>query len=225
MQVGTVGSATTVTAGHAAGASSMCYAFDIAALDHADLVISVTTDTLTDTVIQGYKDAGLLDREKGFGIAEGSIALIVERLSHAEARGARIYGEIVGFGIASDARGVGQWDPRGDGVERAMRTALDAAGLRPEQIAAVWSSEAGLRAADVPEQAAIQRVFGDSVTVLAPKKQLGEPVGAGAPLNAALALEGWAEGAEDRAPKGPVVVNSESLGGTHFSIVLTPYDA
>src|SRR5437764_576373 len=74
MQVGAVGSATTVTAGHAASASSISYSFDIAAFDHADLVISISTDTLTDTVIEGYKDAGLLDRQNGFGIAEGSVA-------------------------------------------------------------------------------------------------------------------------------------------------------
>jgi 3-oxoacyl-[acyl-carrier-protein] synthase II len=225
MQVGTVGSATTVTAGHGAGASSICYAFDIAAFDHADMVISIAADTLTDTVLQGYKDLGLLAPDNGFALAEGAVALVLERLSHAQQRAAHIYGEIVGFGIASDAKGVGRFDPRGQGVERAMSVALEMAGLQPGDIKAVWASQSGLRAADMGEEAAIRKLFGDGVTVIAPKKQMGEPMGVGASLNAALALEGWKQGATDKDPSGPILINSDSLGGTHFSIVLVPHAA
>ena len=49
-------------------------------------------------------------------------------------------------------------------------------------------------------------------------------MGAGASLNTALALKGWREGDEEASPKGPIVVNSASLGGTNFSIVLGPVD-
>ena len=58
--------------------------------------------------------------------------------------------------------------------------------------------------------------------MIAPKLMLGEPMGAGASLNAALALKGWQEGDEENSPAGPVLVNSLSLGGTNFSLVLTP---
>jgi len=58
--------------------------------------------------------------------------------------------------------------------------------------------------------------------VIAPKLLLGEPMGAGVSLCAALALKGWQEGDEEASPKGPILVNGASLGGTNFSIVLAP---
>jgi 3-oxoacyl-[acyl-carrier-protein] synthase II len=228
MNVGTVGPTTTVTAGHAAGASSLTYGYDLVSHDQADAVVSVVADTLTDTVIDGYKGLGVLSNgtsEGGFALAEGGVALVVERLSKAQARGAHIYGEVLGYGIASDGKGVGRFDPRGFGLERAMKTALDRAGVKPEDIKAIWASAAGHRLADVAEQAAIKRVFGESVRVLTPKTLLGEPMGVGGSLDAALALKSWQERATDIAPAGPVLVNSSSFGGTHFSIVLAPYSA
>ena len=59
---------------------------------------------------------------------------------------------------------------------------------------------------------------GRDVAVLAPKLLLGEPMGAGGSLTTALALKGWEHGAS----AGPVLVNSLSLGGTNFSVVLAP---
>jgi 3-oxoacyl-[acyl-carrier-protein] synthase II len=130
---------------------------------------------------------------------------------------------MLGFGIASDGRGVGKFDREGQGVERAMRVALERAGLQPKDIKAVWSSAAGYRPADEAEQKAIRRLFGDSVPVVSPKVKLGEPMGAGGALNAVLALKSWQHAEASAAPAGPVLVNSGSLGGTHFSIALAPY--
>lgn len=224
MQVGTVGPATTVTAGHAAGASSLTYGWDLVSRNQSDATVCVAGDTLTDTVIQGYNELGLVDSGNGgFALAEAGVALVLERLSKAQARGARIYGEVLGYGIASDGRGVARFDPQGHGLERAMRIAMERAGVKPEDVKAVWASESGHRLADAAEAAAIERLFGDRVKIIAPKKLLGEPMGAGAALNAALALKGWQEGDADASPAGVVLVNSQSLGGTHFSIVLAPY--
>jgi 3-oxoacyl-[acyl-carrier-protein] synthase II len=225
MQTGAIGVASTVTAGHAAGASAMTYAFDLAAAGKADAVLCLATDTLTDAVLDGYRDLGVLttaepgsESSDGFALAEGSVGLLLERLSHARARGARAYGELRGYAITSDAQGVGRIDERGEGVERAMRLALEAAGIEPGDISAVWASACGSPAADRAEAEAIRRVFGDDVEVKAPKRLLGEPMGAGGSLNTALALKSWQHGA----PEGPVLVNSLSLGGTNFSIVLAP---
>ena len=111
-------------------------------------------------------------------------------------------------------------DTEGRGIERAMRQALERAGLEPGEVTAVWSAAAGHRIADAAEAAAISRVFGDGATVHSPKLRLGEPIGAGASLNAALALLAWEHGA----PRGPALVNGLSLGGTNFSLVLAPVD-
>jgi 3-oxoacyl-[acyl-carrier-protein] synthase II len=225
MQVGAVGVASTVTAGHAAGASALTYAFDLSSSGKADAVICVATDTLTDTVLDAYRDLGVLgggepgsDEQGGFALAEGCVALVLERQSQAQSRGARSYGEVLGYAITSDARGIGRIDEEGEGIERAMRLALERAGVEPGQITAVWASAAGLAVADDAETAAIRRVFGDGVTVSEPKRILGEPMGAGGALNTALALKSWEHGATS----GPVLVNSLSLGGTNFSVVLAP---
>jgi 3-oxoacyl-[acyl-carrier-protein] synthase II len=226
IKIGALGSASTVTAGHAAGASALCYGFDLAATDHADAVICIGADTLTDTVLDAYRELGLLrggNGEAGMALAEAGIGILVERARHATARGATAYAEISGYGITSDAAGIARLDPEGHGLERAMRVALARAGLEPEQVVAVWSARCGLELADVAEDAAIGRLFGaHPPRVMAPKLNLGEPMGAGAPLSVALALGGWQAGEEGGSPKGPILVNSTSLGGTNFAIVLVP---
>jgi 3-oxoacyl-[acyl-carrier-protein] synthase II len=226
---GILGSASTVTAGHGAGASALCYGVDLTSTDHADAIVCVGADTLTDTVIAAYRGLGLLaDGEapgtgNGMVLAEAGIGVLVERLRHATERGATPYAEVVGHGITSDAVGIGRVDRAGEGVERAMRLALERAGLAPDEIVAVWASRCGHAVADAAEEAAIGRVFGSaSPRVMAPKLRLGEPMGAGAPLSVAIALAGWRRGDEEASPKGPILVNSTSLGGTNFSIALKP---
>jgi 3-oxoacyl-[acyl-carrier-protein] synthase II len=204
----------------------LTYAFDLATSGKADAMVSVAADALTDTVVDAYRDLGSLTGSEpgsngsgGFALAEGAIAFVVERLSKAKERGARIYGEILGYGITSDAVGVGRIDKEGAGVERAMRIALEQAGVEAGDVTAVWSSAAGFRIADEAEAAAIERVFGGGANVQRPKLKLGEPMGVGGAMNAALALKSWEQG-----DSGPVIVNSLSLGGTNFSVVLAPAD-
>jgi 3-oxoacyl-[acyl-carrier-protein] synthase II len=223
IKVGIVGPTSTVTAGHAAGASSLIYAYDLAAENQADAMVAIAADAITDTVLQAYQELGALASSEpgtngtGFALSEGSVVLVLERLSKAKERGAKIYGEILGYGITSDAVGVGMIDKSGDGIERAMRLALERADLKPEDITAVWASASGHKYADPAERQAIERVFGENANVQMPKLKLGEPMGAGGALNAALALKSYEGGSA-----GPVLVNSLSLGGTNFSIVLGP---
>jgi 3-oxoacyl-[acyl-carrier-protein] synthase II len=253
IKVGALGSASTVTVGHAAGAASLCYGCDLAATDHADAVLCLGADSLTDTVIAAYRELGVLrssadgggspadggagaadggagaanggveasngSSAPGMALAEAGVAVLVERLGAARARGARIRGEVLGYAITSDARGIGRIDPEGEGLERAMRLALEQAGVPAQELAAVWSARCGLAAADEAEAKAIERVAGADVKVNAPKLKLGEPMGAGASLSVALALAAWEHGTD----VGPVLVNSTSLGGTNIAIVLAPY--
>ena len=226
---GILGSASTVTAGHAAGASAMCYGFDLTTMDHADAIVSLAVDTLTDTVVEAYKELGVVATSKndacgGFALAEGGFAVLVERLGAARARGAEPLGEIRGFAITCDAVGVGKIDTEGEGIERAMRLALERAGVSLSDVVAVWANRNGLEVADEAEAKAIERLLGSAVPVLAPKLLLGEPMGAGAGLATTLALEGWARGDEAHSPRGPVLVNSLSLGGTNIALVLAPID-
>jgi len=232
IKVGVQGSASTVTAGHAAGAASLCYGYDLAATDHADAVLCLGADSLTDTVITAYRELGVLvcpadggagasangADSPGMALSEAGVAVLVERLGFARERGARIHGEVLGYAITSDACGIGRLDPDGEGLERAMRLALTRSAVPAEELAAVWATRCGLGVADEAEAKAIERVLGADVRVNAPKLLLGEPMGAGASLSIALAIAAW----EHDTDVGPVLINSASLGGTNFAIVLAP---
>ena len=180
---------------------------------------------MTDAVIQGYQDLGVLTKSEpgsadahGFALAEGSVGLVLERLSHAQARGATPLAEVLGYAVTSDAEGVGRVDPEGKGIEAAMRSALERAGLQPADIGTIWANASGLEVVDEAERQAIERVFGDGANVVKPKLLFGEPMGMGGSLNAALAVQSWRSGEDGR----PALVNSLSLGGTNIAIVLGP---
>jgi 3-oxoacyl-[acyl-carrier-protein] synthase II len=189
-------------------------------------VLAIGADTLTDAVVSGYRALGVVagsepgsDTARGFAIAEAGITLVLERLGKAKERGARIYGEVLGYAVTSDGKGVGKWDTTGGGIERAMRIALERSGVAPEDVGAIWSAASGLRVADRAERRAIDRVFGEGADVRTPKLKLGEPIGAGGSLSAALALRSWQDGEAAK----PAIVNSLSLGGTNISFVLAPF--
>ncbi|TXS01808.1 3-ketoacyl-ACP synthase [Streptomyces sp. col6] len=218
MNVGAKGPTSTVTTGHAAGASALTVAHDLLLQHRADAVLCPAVEDLSPGVLEAYRQLPLFD-SPDYTLAEAGIALVLERESTARARGARILAEFAGHGTASDARGIGRWDPQGGGVERAMRQALDQAGVEPAELTGIWANAAGLKRADAPEALATDRlaVPGDT-PVHTPKQVLGEPAGAGAQLSALLAVTGWERGMAS----GPVLINSSSLGGTHISLVLRP---
>jgi len=124
------------------------------------------------------------DRERsGWVPGEGAGILILEEREHALRRGARIYGEILGFGSGCDANPAGGLDPEGGGTEVAMRAALRSAGLSPSDVGHVNAHGAATVESDLAEARAIGRVFGDSgsVPVTALKGYYGNSVsGSGA---------------------------------------------
>jgi 3-oxoacyl-[acyl-carrier-protein] synthase II len=219
--LGTKGPTSTLTSGHAAGAAALGVAYDILRAGHAERLLVPAVEAFSPGTLDAYRSIPLFGSAAahGYTLAEAGITLVLERRASAERRGAPIHAVVLGHATASDACGIGRWDPSGDGMERAMREALRSAGLRPDHISTVWANAAGLAAADRPEQAAVERVFDmDQVRFEAPKRVLGEPVGAGAHLSAVLAIGGWRQGGAHR----PVLINSSSLGGTHTSLVLSP---
>lgn len=214
IKIGVIGPTSTVCAGHAAGAHALTYAADLLRTDHADAMVALAADALTDTVADAYADLGVLGPD-GFPLAEAGVALLLERRGHALARGAPIRGRLAGYGIACDARGVGRWDLDGDGTARAVTEALRDAGVAAGDLAAVYTAAAGLATADDAEARGLDRVLGASGPPrLAVKRTVGEPMGAGAAVSAAAALAAGLD--------GPTLVTSTSLGGTHIAIVLTP---
>jgi nodulation protein E len=123
----------------------------------------------------------------GMILGEGGAMLVLEPLERALARGARIYGEIVGFGMSADASHITQ--PSAEGAARAMRGALRDAGLTAEQVGYINAHGTATQANDPTETAAIRAVFGahaDKLAVSSTKSMHGHALGA------AGALEGVA---------------------------------
>lgn len=134
-----------------------------------------------------------LDRN-GMLLGEGAGILILESLEHARARGASIYGELAGFGLTADAHHLVQ--PSVEGPTRAMKDALDDAGLPPEEIDYINTHGTGTVTNDNVEATSIRNVFGshtDRLQVSSTKSMHGHALGAAGALEAvavALALRG-----------------------------------
>jgi 3-oxoacyl-[acyl-carrier-protein] synthase II len=117
----------------------------------------------------------------GFVMGEGSGIVILEELEHARKRGATIHGEIVGYGATGDAYHLTAPAPNGEGAQRAMKRALNDAGLRPDEIQYINAHGTSTPANDLNETAAINAVFGDcakSVNVSSTKSATGHMLGA-----------------------------------------------
>ena len=98
-------------------------------------------------------------------MGEGAAMFLFEELEHAKQRGARIYGEISGFGLSSDASHITQ--PSIDGPARAVRMALAEAKVNPEEVDYINAHGTGTRVNDVTETRVIKEVFGEHAQKLA----------------------------------------------------------
>ena len=133
------------------------------------------------------------DRDRdGFVISEGAGIVVVEELEHAQARGAKIYCELTGYGLSADAYHMTAPPPDGEGAVRAMQMALEHARISPDQVDYINAHATSTDIGDVCETRAIKKVFGDhayKVSISSTKSMTGHSLGgAGGIEMAACAL-------------------------------------
>ncbi|HEY1415081.1 MAG TPA: beta-ketoacyl-ACP synthase II [Caulobacteraceae bacterium] len=182
----------------------------------------------------------------GFVMGEGAGVLVLEELEHAKARGARIYAEVVGYGLAGDAYHITAPAEDGDGGYRAMRAAIAHAGLQPSDIDYINAHGTSTPLGDEIELGAVERVMGNAaarVTMSSTKSAIGHLLGAAGAVEAAFSVlairdqiapptlnldNPSVETAIDLAPHKAkprkidvALSNSFGFGGTNASVIFT----
>lgn len=133
----------------------------------------------------------------GFVIAEGSAVLVLEEAGHATRRGAKIYGEVVGYGMSGDAYHITAPGPDGDGAQRSMRMALRHAGATPADIGYVNAHGTSTPLNDKTETFAMKQVFGEaaySIPVSSTKSMIGHTLGAAGAIESLICLLAMRDG-------------------------------
>lgn len=187
----------------------------------------------------------------GFVCGEGAGTLVLESLTRAKRRGARILAEVVGFGASSDAFHITKPAPEGEGGRRAMEIALKDAKLAPAAIDYINAHGTSTPAGDVEEAKAITKLFGahaldKQLWVSSTKSMMGHLLGAAGAVEAAICIKAMETGVipptinlEDQDPECPLdfvpnharerrirraLTNSFGFGGTNASVVLAAFE-
>ena len=256
MRYGWQGPCETVTTACAASTHALGNAARLIAWGRCDAVLAGGSESsMTATALAGFRNMTALTssgvsmpfdaRRDGFVMSEGAAVLLLEELDAARARGARIYGEIVGAASTADAYHITAPSPGGSGAVACMELALADAGLQPSDITHVNAHGTSTPLNDAAEAEAMAKVFGaPGPVVTSIKGATGHSLGAAGAIEAAAVLLSMEHrqvpptmgttqvdpemtidvvlGAPRDWEPGPTISNSFGFGGHNGSLVLTP---
>jgi 3-oxoacyl-[acyl-carrier-protein] synthase II len=207
LELGARAGAHTPVSACSSGAEAIGYAVQMIRSGRADVVVAGGTEAAMHPMpIAGFAAMQALSTRNdapeqasrpydtgrdGFVLGEGAAVIVMESEEHAKARGARIYAEVAGVGMSSDAYHIAAPDPEGAGAARAMRDAVDSAGLSPKDIVHINAHATSTPVGDIAESNAIRLAFGDDVDhmpVSATKSMTGHLLGAAGALEAIFTI-------------------------------------
>lgn len=193
---GAKGPNSSVATACAAGSHAVGDAYEIIKYGRADAMITGGVESVvTRTCIAGFgamkalstrnddpaKASRPFERDRdGFVVGEGSGIMIIESLEHAQARGAKIYAEIVGYGMSGDGYHITSPPPDGEGAARCMLSALENAGIQPDRIDYINAHGTSTPLNDLYETRAVKMAFGDAaqkVAISSTKSMTGHLLG------------------------------------------------
>jgi 3-oxoacyl-[acyl-carrier-protein] synthase II len=263
---GAKGPNSSVATACAAGSHAVGDAYETVKYGRADAMITGGVESVvTRTCIAGFgamkalstrnddpqKASRPFDKDRdGFVVGEGSGILIIESLEHALERSARIYAEIVGYGMSGDGYHITSPPPDGDGASRCMQAALDNAGIQPHEIGYINAHGTSTPLNDLYETRAIKATFGDvakKVAISSTKSMTGHLLGGSGGIETvftALAIRNkvlpptinlenpgdecdldYIPNVARQAEVEYAMSNSFGFGGTNASLILKRYSA
>ena len=212
IQFGLKGKSINVVTACATGTNCIGEAFRTIQYGDADIMLAGGTESsVTPIGIAGFTALTALtssedparcsipfDKDRsGFVMGEGAAVLVLEELEHAKARGAKIYGEIVGYGCSSDAFHITSPAEDGSGAAKAMENAMADAGVTPEQVTYINAHGTSTHHNDLFETRAIKMTFGENaknVKVNSTKSMVGHLLGAAGAIEAITCIKELQEG-------------------------------
>lgn len=190
----------TTSSACASGTAAFGVGYDLIKNNRADIVLCGGTDHIIDISLFGFYTLETLSSDvckpfdkarDGINLGEGSAFFILEDYEHAKMRSAKIYGEILGYGLANDAYHITSPDPNGKGALFAINTALEEAGISNEEKIYINAHGTGTSANDSMEYKAIQEVFADRKNIIqisSTKSLTGHCLGAAGSIEFALSM-------------------------------------
>ena len=199
-EFGAAGPNVMLPAACAAGNYAVGYALDALRHGRADVMLAGGADAFSRITYTGFARLGAIapercqpfDRDrKGMVPGEGAAVLVLEREQDARRRGARIYAEVAGYGLSCDAHHMTAAHPQGDGAARAMRQALESAGLEAGDVSYVSAHGTGTPTNDKLETRALMQVFGEhakSLPTSSIKSMIGHTMGAASAIESCVSV-------------------------------------